>query len=259
MTYEQIEYRTEGNVGVLTLNRPEKLNAWTHRMREEMCDAISSANNDPSIGAVVVTGAGRGFCSGADMKDTFRARMQKVEAGGVQAEPIQWVKFVRESKPLIAAVNGVAVGVGLSQILSFDVILIARSARVAVPFVKVGVVPELASSHFLVQRLGFGAASEFALTGRFMDGEEAASSGLANRVIDDADLMETAMEMANTIAANPDRHLAWTKELLTQNGAETDLELVQAREQALLKQAYESAEHKEAVDAFLNKRKPVFR
>ncbi len=86
--------------------------------------------------------------------------MEKVEAGE-QTEPIQWVKFVRESKPLIAAVNGVAVGVGLSQILSFDVILIARSARIAVPFVKVGVVPELASSHFLVQRMGFGAASEF--------------------------------------------------------------------------------------------------
>ena len=122
-----------------------------------------------------------------------------------------------------------------------------------------GVVPELASSHFLVQRMGFGAASELALTGRFMDGEEAAASGLANRVVDDADLMATAMELANTIAANPDRHLAWTKELLTQNGSETDLELVQAREQARLQEAYESAEHKEAVDAFLNKRKPVFR
>jgi len=259
MTYEQIEYRTEGNVGILTLNRPEKLNAWTYRMREEMHDAITSANNDPSIGAVIVTGAGRGFCSGADMKDTFRARMEQAESGGKPSAPIQWVKFVRESKPLIAAVNGVAVGVGLSQILSFDVILIARSARVAVPFVKVGVVPELASSHFLVQRMGFGAASEFALTGRFMNGEEAASSGLANRVVDDADLMAAAMEVANAIAANPDRHLAWTKELLTQNGSETDLELVQSREQARLQEAYASAEHKEAVDAFLNKRKPVFR
>lgn len=259
MTYEQIEYRTEGNVGILTLNRPEKLNAWTYRMREEMHDAITSANNDPAIGAVIVTGAGRGFCSGADMKDTFRARMEQAESDGKQSAPIQWVKFVRESKPLIAAVNGVAVGVGLSQILSFDVILIARSARVAVPFVKVGVVPELASSHLLVQRMGFGAASEFALTGRFMDGEEAASSGLANRVVDDADLMAAAMEVANAIAANPDRHLAWTKELLTQNGSETDLELVQSREQTRLQEAYESAEHKEAVDAFLNKRKPVFR
>ena len=259
MTYEQIEYSTEGPVGVLTLNRPERLNAWTYRMREEMCDAITSANDDPAIGAIVVTGAGRGFCAGADMKDTFKARMQGGETSRPAAANIDWVKFVRESKPLIAAVNGAAVGVGLSQILSFDVILIGRSAKVAVPFVKVGVVPELASSHFLVQRMGFGAASEFALTGRFMDGEEAAASGLANRVVDDEDLMDAAMETANAIAANPDRHLAWTKELLTQNGSETDLRLVQDREQALLKQAYESPEHKEAVDAFLNKRKPVFR
>jgi enoyl-CoA hydratase/carnithine racemase len=259
MNYDQIEYATDGAVGILTLNRPERLNAWTHHMRAEMCDAIGSANRDPAVGAVIVTGAGRGFCSGADMKDTFKARMQKVEAGGTQKEPVEWVKFVRESKPLIAAVNGVAVGVGLSQILSFDVILVARSARLAVPFVKVGVVPELASSHFLVQRMGFGAASEFALTGRFMEGEEAAASGLANRVVDDSDLMDAAREVADAIAANPDRHLAWTKDLLTQNGSETDLRLVQDREQALLKQAYESAEHKEAVDAFLNKRKPVFR
>lgn len=259
MTYDQIEYASDGAVGILTLNRPERLNAWTYQMREEMCDAISSANSDPSIGAVIVTGAGRGFCAGADMKDTFKARMQDDGTSRPAGASIDWVKFVRDSKPLIAAVNGAAVGVGLSQILSFDVILVARSAKVAVPFVKVGVVPELASSHFLVQRMGFGAASEFALTGRFMEGEEAAASGLANRVVDDADLMTAARDVAGAIAANPDRHLAWTKELLTQNGSETDLRLVQDREQALLKQAYESAEHKEAVDAFLNKRKPVFR
>lgn len=260
MDYEQIRVDTDGAVTILTLNRPDKLNAWTYRMRREMHDAISKANDDPAIGAIVVTGAGRGFCAGADIEDTFKAQIkgenvkEKDVAGG-----IDWVQFVRESKPLIAAVNGAAVGVGLSQILSFDVILAGRSAKMAAPFVKVGVVPELASSHFLVQRMGFGRASEFALTGRFLGAEEAERSGLVDRVTDDGDLMQTAMDTARAIAANPDRHLRWAKELLTQNGSETDLRLVQDREQALLKQAYESPEHKEAVDAFLNKRKPKFR
>lgn len=259
MTYEQIEFSTDGAVATLTMNRPDRLNAWTYRMREEMVDAITSANNDPAIGAIILTGAGRGFCAGADMKDTFKSRMNQSGSERTAATTIDWVKFVRESKPLIAAVNGAAVGVGLSQILSFDVIVAARSAKLAVPFVKVGVVPELASSHFLVQRMGFGRASEFALTGRFMDGEEAAASGLADKVVDDDQLMAAANEVADAIAANPDRHLAWAKQLLTANGSETDLRAVQDREMALLQQAYDSPEHKEAVDAFLNKRKPVFR
>lgn len=260
MDYEQILVETADAVTVVTLNRPEKLNAWTYQMRREMHDAISRANDDPAVGAIIVTGAGRGFCAGADIKDTFKAQAEGDDVKGKDvAGGIDWVKFVRESKPLIAAINGAAVGVGLSQVLSFDVIIAARSARMAAPFVKVGVVPELASSHFLVQRMGFGRASEFALTGRFLDAAEAEASGLVDRVVGDADLMPTAHKMAATIAANPDRHLRWAKELLTQNGSETDLRLVQDREQALLKQAYESPEHKEAIDAFLNKRQPKFR
>jgi enoyl-CoA hydratase/carnithine racemase len=260
MSYEQIEIETDGAVATLTLNRPERMNAWTYTMRREMHDAISGANEDPAIGAVIVTGAGRGFCAGADIEDTFKARMTGENVAGQDvAGGIDWVAFVRQSKPLIAAVNGAAVGVGLTQILSFDVIVAARSAKMAAPFVKMGVVPELASSHFLVQRMGFGRASEFALSGRFMDGVEAEASGLVDRVTGDADLMPTARKIAESIAANPDRHLRWAKQLLTQNGSETDLAEVQAREQALLKEAYESPEHKEAVDAFLNKRKPVFR
>ncbi|WP_416898503.1 MAG: enoyl-CoA hydratase/isomerase family protein [Minwuia sp.] len=260
MSYEQITYETDGPVATLTLNRPEKLNAWTYTMRREMVDAITLANEDPAIGAVIVTGAGRGFCAGADIGATFNAQIKgenvrsKDVAGG-----IDWVAFVRESKPLIAAVNGAAVGVGLSQILSFDVIVAARSAKMAAPFVRVGVVPELASSHFLIQRMGFGRASEFALTARFMEGEEAAATGLVDRVVDDAALMETARGIAAAISANPDRQLRWAKQLFSQNGSETDLKLVQKREQELLAEAYKSPEHKEAVDAFLNKRKPVFR
>ena len=248
---EEVLTEVDNGVLIVTINRPEAKNAMTKAASEAIAAAMDRLDAEDDLRVGILTGAGGTFCSGMDLKGFLRGESPSVEGRGfggvVQAPP---------AKPLIAAVNGAAVGVGLSQILSFDVILIARSAKVAVPFVKVGVVPELASSHFLVQRMGFGAASEFALTGRFMEGDEAAASGLANRVVDDAGLMDAAREVANAIAVNPDPHLAWTKELLTQNGSETDLRLVQDREQALLKQAYESAEHKEAVDAFREKRKP---
>lgn len=260
MQFEQIAVATVGAVTTITLNRPEKLNAWTYRMRRELVEAVTAANNDTNVGAIIMTGAGRGFCAGADMDDTFKAQLEgrsprdQDVVGG-----IDWVSFVRESKPMIAAVNGPAIGVGLSQLLAFDVIVASSAAKFAVPFVKVGVVPELASSHFLIQRMGFGRASEFALSARMMDGTEAAASGLADRVVAPEDLIPTATAIAQTIAANPDRQLRWAKQLFTQNGSETDLKVVQLREQAKLAEAYKSPEHKEAVTAFLEKRKPVFR
>lgn len=259
MNFQQIIYATEGAVATVTLNRPEKLNAWTYRMRRELYEAISTANEDRAIGAIIVTGAGRGFCAGADIQDTFNAQLEGRDPKADGVPDLDWVDFVRRSKPLIAAVNGPAVGVGLSQILCFDVIIVSQAARLAVPFVKMGVVPELGSSHLLVQRMGFGRASEFALTGRFMDGAEAAESGLADKLTSEMELMSTARATAEAIAANPDRQLRWAKELLTLNGSETDLKLVQRREQERLAEAYKSPEHKEAVDAFLNKRKAKFR
>ena len=126
-------------------------------------------------------------------------------------------------------------------------------------FVKMGVTPELASSHFLVQRTGLGKASEMCLTGRLYSGREAFEIGLADRLVAAAELMSEATGLAREIAANPAPHLRWVKELLTENGAESDMALVQQREMEALAKAYVSAEHKEAVDAFLEKRPPDFK
>ena len=228
MSYEQITTETRGDILLLTLNRPEKLNAWTDQMRREMVDAIDAANADPAIGAVVVTGAGRGFCAGADIEQTFNARLEGRGDGGVgrgaeRPERRDWVAFCRESKPLIAAVNGVAVGVGLTMILPFDIILASDQARMGMFFVRMGLVPELASSYYVVQRVGFAKASEMCLTGKLYPATELVGTGLVNDVVPHDQLLTRAFEMAGQIAANSAPALRMIKALLTSNGACEDV------------------------------------
>lgn len=252
--YEQILFDVHADVAVLTLNRPKRLNAWTEVMSGELLDAIKRCNEDAAIGAIVVTGAGRGFCAGADIEQSFKARLDGEERGTSG----NWVRTIRASKPVIAAVNGPSVGVGATMLLPMDVIVASEQARFAMAFVKMGLAPELASSHFLVQRVGFGRASEMCLSGRLYSGAEAFEMGLADRLVVPEDLLDAALEIAGGIAANPAPQLRWIKQLLTENGAETDLDAVQRREREALQRCFASAEHKEAVSAFLQKRKPSF-
>ena len=266
MAHQTILLDKANDVAVITLNRPERLNAWTAQMNAELHAAISACNDDAEVGAIVVTGAGRGFCAGADIRDNFKARMDappQEDSGGsaeaVREMPSNWIELVRSSKPLIAAVNGACVGVGATMILPMDIIVASENAKFGMMFVKMGVTPELASSHFLVQRMGFGRASEMCLTARLYSGEEAFQMGLADRLTTAADLLPSATALAREIAANPAPHLGWVKELLTANGSETDIAKVQQREGDVLAKAYVSTAHQEAVDAFLAKRAPVFK
>jgi enoyl-CoA hydratase/carnithine racemase len=262
MQYEQITVGLDQAVALLTLHRPERLNAWTPRMSVELAHAIEAANADPAVGAIVVTGAGRGFCAGADMQDTLQTRLEGSDPGADTAQGqgglprgLDWVALVRESKPLVAAVNGAAVGVGLTMILPFDVIVASEAARFGMFFVKVGLVPELASTHYLVQRMGFGRASEMCLYGA----TEASEKGLVDRLVPAAELLPAALALAREIGANPPPQLRWIKQLLTANGAETDLKVVQRRETELLRACWDTPEHREAVQAFLERRPPKFR
>lgn len=260
MAYEQITYETRGNVGLITLNRPEKLNAWTGQMTAELMAAIGAANDGDQIGAIIVTGAGRAFCAGADIKQAFQRNLDAIDNGEQSAAGgASWVEVVRTAKPLIAAVNGVAVGIGLTMILPFDVIIASENARFGMFFVKMGLVPELASTYFLAPRAGFGRASEMCLTGKLYSGEEAARMGLADRVVPHDQLMTEAMALAETIAANPSRQLRWIKELITKNGANADYNAVMALEHGRIADCYATPEHREAVTAFQEKRTPKFR
>jgi 2-(1,2-epoxy-1,2-dihydrophenyl)acetyl-CoA isomerase len=264
--YEQILVERRDAIGLLTLNRPERLNAWTPQMSAEMTDAIARFNDDPSIGAIVVTGAGRGCCAGADIGGQFAAQLESNQSEASDAGPAptrraeaDWVKFCRASKPLVAAINGPAIGVGLTMVLPFDRLVAGRSAKISARFVRMGLVPELASSHFLVARCGWGAASWLALTGTTIDGGAAAEMRLVDRAVYDDSVLDEAMADATQLAASPPPQVRMIKDLLTANAVESDLALVQQRELAALKQAYTTPEHREAVSAFLERRQPDFR
>ena len=260
--YEQIIVDQVGEVLRITLNRPERLNAWTPQMMAEMTDAITTANDDAAIGAIVVTGAGRGFCAGADIGAQFAPNLDGTAAESRPARDVprvDWVQLCRDSKPLVAAINGPAIGVGLTMVLPFDVLLAAEGAKLSCRFVKMGLVPELASSHFLVARCGFGAASWLALSGTTILAEEAAQLRLVDRAVPGEQLLDDAMAAAAELAGNPPTQLRMIKELLSLNATETDLGVVQRREGEMLAKAYKTPEHHEAVRAFLEKRPPVFR
>ncbi len=267
MEYQQILLERRNAVLVLSLNRPDRLNAWTPRMMSEMRHAIVAANSDDAVGAIVVTGNGRGFCAGADIGGEFAAQLDsrdttppsepKTIPERSESGSADWVALVRSSKPLVAAVNGAAIGVGLSMILPFDRIVTLASAKLSVRFVKLGLVPELASSHFLVTRCGWGAASWMAMSGATVDGVEAARMGLADRCVE-ANVLDEALVDAEILAANPGPQLRMIKDLLTVNSAGVDLGEVQRRELSALEVAYRTPEHREAVSAFLEKRAPIF-
>jgi enoyl-CoA hydratase/carnithine racemase len=216
--YETIVAERRGPVALLTLNRPDKLNAWTPRM------------------------------DGRDPGDNT------AEGSGGMPKDLDWVGLVRGAKPLIAAVNGAAVGIGMTMILPFDVILASQRARFGMLFVKVGLVPELASTHFLAQRVGFGRASELCLTGGIYDAAEAFRMGLVDRLTAPEELLHAALALGGEIAANPHRQLRMIKRLLTANASETDLGAVQERESELLRECWRSPEHRQAVEAFLGER-----
>ncbi|HET9076104.1 MAG TPA: enoyl-CoA hydratase-related protein [Acidimicrobiales bacterium] len=265
MSYDCIRTEPRGEVLLITLDRPDRLNAWTPTMGDELARAIGSANQDPGVGAVVLTGAGRGFCAGADMQDTFSKRIAGQDPGadtgggfGGMSAGLDWVQLCRTAKPLIAAVNGACVGVGLTQILSFDVIVASRRARFGMGFIKMGLVPELASTRLLADRVGPGRARSLALTGDLWAAERAHSAGLVDHLVEPEELLDEALGLAGRIAANPGRQVQWTKELLTANALEPDTALVQRRESELLRQCWVSEEHAEAVAAFLQKRPAVF-
>ncbi|WP_300390322.1 enoyl-CoA hydratase/isomerase family protein [Henriciella sp.] len=259
MSYEQIRVEKQNSICLITLNRPDKLNAWTPDMSRELGQAITAANEDDEIGAIVMTGEGRGFCAGADMS-YFQTNIDASETRAHQRDGgIDWISLIRSSKPCIAAVNGPAFGIGVTQILPFDMIVASTQAKFGLVFVKVGIVPELASSHFLVQRVGWGKAHDLLLTARAVSGEEAVQLGLADRLSQPETLLTVAIELATQMADNPSPMLRMTKELLSANACDTDTDRIQKREHEKLELCYTLPEHKEAVAAFSEKRKPDFR
>ncbi len=260
MAYQEILTETRDRVGIIRLNRPHKLNAWTTTMSAEITDQISAWNADAAIGAILLTGEGRAFCAGADVGN-FANRVETNRQG--QGEQLRRggtnvTHLIRQSKPTVAAINGYAVGIGLTMILSCDVRVAATGAQLSIRFIKMGLMPELGSTRLLAQLVGLGNATEMCLTGRMVNAEEALRIGLVTAVVEPEELIDTALAKATEIANNPTSAVMMIKELLNKNPMDPDLDAVMEREALRDQIARRQPDHAEAVAAFLEKRPAQF-
>jgi len=218
--YEQIATQIDHGILTLTLNRPDKLNAFTAKMMNEMIDVFTKVNSDDSVGAVIVTGAGRAFCAGADLSGgarTFDATTNpdRKERDAGPVDSVDWSdERVRDGggrvtlaiyeclKPVIAAVNGPSVGIGTTMQLAMDIRIASKDAKFGFVFARRGIVPEAASSWFLPRLVGISQALEWCYSGRVFGPEEALKGGLVSEVVDPAELIARARAMAREIIDN---------------------------------------------------------
>ncbi|MCK9519922.1 MAG: enoyl-CoA hydratase-related protein [Dehalococcoidia bacterium] len=263
MEFEQILFEKRGRVGLITLNRPEKLNAWTPKMMAEMRQAIDASIADRDVAAIAVTGAGRAFCAGADVSAVFKANADAQDAGSTEHNDPQgglnWVTYIQNlPKPTIAAINGTAVGIGITQILPFDIRIASSEAKVGMFFVRMGLVPELASSALLPQMIGSSRALEWCLSGRLVGAEEARDAGLVSEVVAPDQLIDRAVALGEQFAGQSALSMTLIRKLILEGTNDSDYEAVGRREGKALEQAYSSWEHREAIAAFMEKRAADF-
>lgn len=260
MESKEVLEERRGSVAILTLNRPERLNAWNHEVMMGLRSGIERANADPSVAAVVFTGAGRAYCAGADIGGWA----QQIQSGGARqgaatAGEDNWVAFLRRMpKPTIAAINGPAVGVGVTHVLPMDIRIASENAKFGFAFVKMALVPELASSYLLPQLVGLGRAQEWCLTARMVGAEEALRAGLVTEVVAPEKLVDRAVELGEMIAQHAPAAVARVKAVLANNATNSDFMAVMRHENAQNNQARKEPDHREAVAAFMEKRKPNF-
>ncbi|SDH47820.1 enoyl-CoA hydratase-related protein [Nonomuraea jiangxiensis] len=264
MAFSEIEYVVADRVATITLNRPARLNAFTFAMRGELIEAFDLADADDEVRAVVVTGAGRAFCAGADLGGgggTFGQREPGETVDGVPRDGGGTValRIARSLKPVIGAINGPAVGVGVTMTLPMDVRLAAESARFGFVFARRGIVTEAASSWFLPRIVGIAQAMEWAATGRVFPASEALAGRLVSRVHPDGELLPAAYALAREVADNTSavavaavRRLMWSG-LSAASPWETH-----AADSRLMSELGGAPDSVEGVTAFLDKRQAEF-
>jgi 2-(1,2-epoxy-1,2-dihydrophenyl)acetyl-CoA isomerase len=251
---------THGAVRVLTLNRPAALNSFTGEMHGRLIAALDDAAADSTVRALVLTGAGRGFCAGQDLTDPAMAGEGPPDVGAVIEQRYRPLaeRLYAMPVPTLAAVNGVAAGAGANVAIGCDIVFAARSASFIQAFSKIGLVPDAGGSWLLPRLVGRARAMALAMTGDKLSAEEAERFGLIWKCVDDAVLMDTALAMAQRLAAMPSRALAATRRVIDAGSRSSLVEAVtlEARTQGELGRAHDFAE---GVAAFLAKRAPVFK
>lgn len=269
MAYEAIQFETRGRVGVLTLNKPERLNAIGDALRNEVHAAVAAAKDDDDIRALVITGAGRGFCSGADLSarprgaDGAPAGPPPARNQGERLDEDGWVgrwarRFADFDKPLIAAVNGVAAGAGMSMAMACDLRVGSQHARFKSVFIERGLSPDSGLSYFLPRVIGYSRAADLIFTSRTVEAEEAYRIGLLDRLVDHEALVEEAVKLAEQTTEWPPLALRMSKRVLQRN-QDAELEDALRYESVGLGFARRAAnDSREAFLAFSEKRKPNY-
>ena len=263
MKFEQILYEKDGPILTITLNRPDKLNAFTGQMMQELIDAMDAADADDEVRAIIFTGAGRGFCAGADLssgKDTFnndapgRPSGLQRDGGGLLT-----LRLFESKKPLISACNGPAVGVGATMQCAMDIRLASEKARYGFVFSRRAIVPEACSSWFLPRIVGIQTALEWTFSGRVFEADEALNRGFVRSVHAEEDLLPAAKalalefsEMTSAVSVTLIRHMLW--KML---GADHPMEAHKIDSRGVYHRG-RSADAFEGVESFLQKRAPVF-
>ena len=259
MSLETLLYDRRDGVGTITLNRPEVMNATNDTLYRELSALLLEVARDDSVGAVVLTGAGRGFCAGADV------RAMDPDAGPLKRRARhRWIlrdilrPLIELEKPVIAAVNGAAVGAGFNIALACDIVLASERAVFSQIFARLALVPDLGGLYLLTRVVGLNKAKELCFTAKKISAAEAFDLGIVNHVVPDNDLLARAQEMAAQIAAGPPTALAMVKTLLNKSSTAT-LDQMLEYESYAQTVAYSTAEHREGVAAFREKRDPDFR
>jgi enoyl-CoA hydratase/carnithine racemase len=263
MAFEQITTEVADGVLAITLNRPERLNAWTATMGRELREAFDQADADDEVHAIIVTGAGRGFCAGADLEaggETFDYRARGAQEAVPRDNGGEFTLRIFEStKPVIAAINGPAVGVGATMTLPMDVRIAADDARIGFVFARRGIVPEACSSWFLPRVVGISRAMEWVSTGRVFSAQEALEGGLVRSLHPGGELLDAARSLAQEIAENAAPvSVALARQMMWRMlGAEHPMIAHRADSRGMLARG-QSADAVEGVTAFLEKRPAHF-
>ena len=271
MTYQTLRYEIADGVATITLNRPDKLNAFTVAMMEEMVDVLDQVDADDAVRAAIVTGEGRAFCAGADLSegaDAFVFGGEVVRADGSLDYGVEaardgggrvTLRLFRCLKPIIAAINGPAVGIGATMTLAMDIRLASEAARIGFVFARRGIVPEAASSYFLPRIVGIGQALEWCFSGEVFGAQEALRGGLVRSVHAPEDLLPAARKIARAIADNTSPvSVALIRQMMWRGLGMTDpMDAHRVDSRGILSRG-RSGDVAEGVSAFLEKRGAVF-
>jgi len=249
---------TEAGVMTVTLNRPDKLNAFVAEMHGLLRDAMTRAETDASIRAVLLTGAGRGFCAGQDLGERDMSNPNLDLGGGLDANYNPFIRRMRAlPKPVVCAVNGIAAGAGANLALACDIVLAARSAYFLQAFAKIALVPDCGGTYWLPRLAGTARAMGMAMLAERVGAEDAERWGLIWKCVDDAQLMDEAIAMAHSLAAGPTHTYGMIKKAIYASATNT-LDQQLDLERDLQREVGRHTDYREGVAAFLEKRKPSF-